>query len=203
MVGFDLEGEKKEWFCVTPCSPSHFVLNKLTMNDVRIFSSSNSDEEQQIAQTDCISDVSKNFLEKPSEMFIWWSFNYTKMKQKSNEEYFLPKEKTSNSFTHLFHFNEKILTNLSNWSKKLSLQRILFRKSISPDISLIVVFNGVSLDNDADASLIILLTTVGPASSPTPIVNRIHFKSLQRFENILCICSDNGGFEFPIRLMLS
>lgn len=54
----------------------------LTMNNVRIFWSSNSDEEQQIAQTDCISNGSKNFLEKPSKMFIW-SFSYRKIKQKN------------------------------------------------------------------------------------------------------------------------
>jgi len=42
-------------------------------------------------------------------------------------------------------------------------------KKISPDISLIIVFNGVSLADVAEASLITLLTTVGPASSPTPM----------------------------------
>ena len=69
----------------------------LTMNNVRIFWSSNSDEEQQIAQTDCMSDGSKNFLEKPSKMFIG-SFSYRKIKQKIKRRFLRKKKATINFY---------------------------------------------------------------------------------------------------------
>lgn len=71
---------------------------------------------------------------------------------------------------------------------------------------MIVVFNEISSDNDiVAASLIILLTNVGPASFPRPVKIILAGKSLQRVQITLCICNNNGEFDcsvwFDVQLM--
>ncbi len=100
---------KRKRFCITLCFSSYFLFDQFTMNNVRIFWLSNSDEEQQIAQTDCISDGQEKVSGKAN-----WDIHWIFERHRNQTNKFLPTEnkRTINfceaSLWHtMFHFQSE------------------------------------------------------------------------------------------------
>ena len=99
------------------------------------FWSSNSDEKQQIAQTDCISGCNKNFLEKARKVSIRWSFSYTKIQRrifffqrKEKEQWYSTKQFFYTAVWHKLEDSDESLKSM----KESSFNEQFFRKTIAP-----------------------------------------------------------------------